>query len=146
MTETKYGKYIITDLNRTPDALGTRVYCLHGGVFEGAPYVDCAWFWPQSGAVVVVDEAHTHDFGEVVTFFGSNPEDPTDLGGEIEFHLGDEAHTLTKSCVIFVPQGVPHCPLILKSVRRPIFHFATATDKNYRGPHEMQPDAADRRP
>ena len=109
----------------------------HGGVFEGAPYVDGAWFWPQSKEVVVVDTGHSHDFGEVVTFFGSNPDDPTDLCGEIEFWLEDEPHTITKSCVIFVPKGVKHCPLILKRVDRPIFHFATATDKNYRGPHEM---------
>ena len=78
MNDTKYGKYIVTDLNKAPDSLGTRVYCLHGGVFEGAPYVDCAWFWPQPEEVVVVDKGHTHDFGEVVTFFGSNPDDPTD--------------------------------------------------------------------
>jgi hypothetical protein len=137
MAETKYGKYVITDLNKVADPLGTRVYCLHGGVFEGAPYVDCAWFWPQSKEVVVVDKGHTHDFEEVVTFFGSNPADPTDLGGEIEFWIGDEAHTITKSAVIFVPRGIQHCPLILKRVDRPIFHFATATDKNYKGPLEM---------
>jgi hypothetical protein len=138
MTKTKYGKYIVTDLNKVADSLGTRVYCLHGGVFEGAPYVDCAWFWPQPKEVVVVDKGHAHNFGEVVTFFGSNPDDPTDLGGKIEFWLGGEPHTITKSCVIFVPKGVTHCPLILKKVDRPIFHFATATDKNYRGPHELK--------
>jgi hypothetical protein len=138
MAETKYGKYVVTDLNKIPDALGTRVYCLSGDVFEGAPYVDCAWFWPQSKEVVVVDKGHTHAFGEVVTFFGANPADPTDLGGEIEFWIGDEPHTITKSAVIFVPPGIQHCPLILKRVDRPIFHFATATDKNYKGPHEME--------
>jgi hypothetical protein len=137
MPESKYGKYIIADLNKVPDALGTRVYCLHGGVFEGAPYVDCAWFWPRSEEVVVVDKGHAHDFEEVITFFGTNPEDPTDLGGEIEFWLGNEPHTITKSSVIFVPRGVVHCPLILKKVNRPIFHFATATDKKYRGPQEL---------
>lgn len=138
MAESKFGKYIVTDLNKVADSLGTRVYCLHSGIFEGAPYVDCAWFWPQPKEVVVVDEGHRHDFGEVVTFFGSNPEDPTDLCGEIEFWLEDEKHTITKSCVIFVPPGVKHCPLILKKLDRPVFHFATATDPNYRGPHEME--------
>jgi hypothetical protein len=88
--------------------------------------------------VTVVDKGHVHDFGEVVTFFGSNPEDPTDLGGEIEFWLEDEKHTITKSCVIFVPPGIRHCPLILKRLGRPVFHFATATDRNYRGPHETE--------
>jgi hypothetical protein len=138
MNKTEYEKYIITDLNKVPDSRGTRVYCLHGGVFEGAPYVDCAWFWPRSEEVVVVDKGHTHEFEEVVTFFGSNPDDPTDLGGEIEFWLGDEPHTITKSCVIFIPKGLKHCPLIIKKLDRPVFHFATATDKNYKGPDEIE--------
>jgi hypothetical protein len=106
-------------------------------VFEGAPYVDCAWFWPKPKEVVVVDKGHAHDFGEVITFFGSNPDDPTDLCGEIELWLGGEPHTLTKSCVIFVPKGLVHCPLIIKNLDRPVFHFATATDENYKGPLEM---------
>lgn len=136
MTESKYAQYIITDLNTTADALGKRIYCLHSGILAGAPYLDCAWFMPRPEEVVVVDKGHTHEFGEVVTFFGSNAEDPTDLGGEIEFWLGGEPNIITKSCIIFVPKGVSHCPLILKRVDRPIFHFASATDPNYRGPHE----------
>lgn len=138
MPESNYEKYIITDLNNVADELGTRVYCLNGDVFQGAPYVDCAWFWPQSGEVVVVDKGHCHDFNEVITFFGSNPDDPTDLCGEIEFGLGDESHILTKSAIIFVPAGVQHCPLVIKKLDRPVFHFATATDVNYRGPQEME--------
>jgi hypothetical protein len=86
--------------------------------------------------VVIVDKGHTHDFGEVVTFFSSNPDDSTDLCGEIEFWLGDDPRTITKSCVIFVPKGIKHCPLILKKLNRPVFHFATATDENYRGLNE----------
>jgi len=144
MGETKYGKYILTDLNKVADSRGTRVYCLHGGVFDGAPYVDCAWFWPKAKEVVVVDKGHTHDFEEVVTFFGSNPDDTTVLDGEIEFWLGDEPHTITKSSVIFIPKGVKHCPLIIKKLDRPVFHFATATDKNYRGPLEMENQSVDK--
>lgn len=137
MSETNFGKYIIADLNNVPDELGTRVYCLNGDVFQGAPYVDCAWFWPQPEEVVVVGKSHCHDFGEVVTFFGSNPDDPADLCGQIEFGLGGESHTITKSSIIFVPAGIQHCPLIIKKLDRPVFHFATATDVNYKGPHEM---------
>jgi hypothetical protein len=68
----------------------------------------------------------------MIGFFGSNPEDPYDLGGEIEFWLEDEKHILTRSCLIFVPRGMKHCPLILKRVDRPIFHFSTVTGGQYR--------------
>lgn len=134
MTERKMERYIITDINNEPDALGTRLYCLHGGIFAGAPYLDIAWFTPQPKERVVVNEGHVHDFEEVITFFGSNPDDHTDLCGEIEIWLDGEPYTLTKSCIIFVPQGVEHCPLIIKRADRPIFHFATGTGAGYQGP------------
>lgn len=131
-------KYILTDLNKVPDELGTRLYCLHGGMFEGAPYLDCAWFSPQPGERRVVTESHTHDYPEVVTFFGSDPDDPTDLCGEIEFWLDGEPQILTKSCIIFVPKGMSHCPLIIKRAERPVFHFATSMDPEYQGPHQKR--------
>jgi hypothetical protein len=74
---------------------------------------------------------HTHDADEIIGFFGNNPQDPYDLGGEIEFWLEDEKHILTKSCLIFVPRGMKHCPLILRRVDRPIFHFTTVTSGQY---------------
>ncbi|MDY6825585.1 MAG: hypothetical protein SVV67_00175 [Bacillota bacterium] len=128
--------YIITDLNKVPDKLGTRLYCLHSGVFEGAPYLDCAWFSPQQEERVVVDKGHVHDYPEVITFFGSDPDDPADLCGVVELWLDGKPQTLTKSCIIFVPSGMEHCPLIIKRADRPIFHFATSNDPNYKGPHE----------
>jgi len=75
----------------------------------------------------------THDFDEILGFCGTNFDDPTDLCGEIELWLGDEPQILTKSCIVFIPRGLVHCPLRIKRVDRPIFHFGTGTSGMYTG-------------
>ena len=74
---------------------------------------------------------HSHDFDEVITFVGSNVEDPYNLGGEIEMWLEDESQLLTKSSLLFIPRGMKHCPSIIKRVDRPIFHTAMGTGGLY---------------
>ena len=143
MAETKYGKYIVTEMKpdlklpsfsvqpeESPAGRATRVLYLDNEVIKGAFYVSCSWFW--RGNDWVGAEAHTHDFDEVITFFGTNPEDPWDLCGEIELWLGDERHMLTKTCMVFVPKGLKHCPLIIRRADRPIFHFTAGPSNLYR--------------
>ena len=74
---------------------------------------------------------HTHDCPEIIGFFSNDPDNPNELGGEIEFWFEDEKHIITKSCLIFVPAGLKHCPLIIRKADRPIFHFSTLTEGEY---------------
>ena len=142
MGEAKYGKYIITeakpDLKRpsyrsdaAEIAAGnhTRLLYLDDEVIKGAFYVECVWYWKESEQPIV--RAHTHAFDEVIAFLGTNREDPQELCGEVELWLGDEKHILTKSCLLFVPKGMKHCPLIIRRVDRPIFHFTTGPGGRY---------------
>jgi len=94
--------------------------------------MNVSWYFrPPATPMPEGSGPHTHDADEIIGFFGNNPQDPYDLGGEIEFWLEDEKHILTKSCLIFVPRGMKHCPLILRRVDRPIFHFTTVTSGQY---------------
>lgn len=142
MAETKYGKYIITgaksdlelpsyrrDAAEIAAGSHTRLIYLDEEVIKGAFYVECVWYWKGSEEAIV--RAHTHPFDEVITFFGTNPEDPKDLCGEVELWLEDEKHILTKSCLVFVPKGMKHCPLVIRRVDRPIFHFTTGPGGKY---------------
>jgi len=143
MAESKHGKYIITKtksdltlpdfrreaLKTAPNTRTPMIY-LDDEVLKGAFYVECVWFWKGMEKPEV--EAHTHNFDEVITFFGTNPNDPQDLCGEVEIWLEDEKHILTKSCLIFVPKGMKHCPLHIKRVDRPIFHFTAGPAKSYK--------------
>ena len=91
--------------------------------------MNCSWYLRPPAKPM--EEGHSHDSDEIIGFFGSDPQNPHDLGGEIEFWLEDEKYILTKSCLIFAPKGMKHCPLILRRVDRPIFHFSTVSGGQY---------------
>ena len=63
------------------------------------------------GTPVMADMAsgHRHKFDECFLFLGSNPENVDDLGGEVEFWLGEgdeaEKYMLTESTAIYIPAG-----------------------------------------
>jgi hypothetical protein len=140
MAESKYGKYIIYKPKpdrKPPEGMVippnineylTTVTYLDSEYVKGAFVVDCCWFWKGSDSG---PQAHTHDFDEMLAFYGSNPEDPFDLCGEVEMWLDDEKYMLTKSCIVFIPAGLKHCPLIVRRADRPIFHFGIGTAGMY---------------
>ncbi len=147
MAELKTGKYIITDIK--PDKLfpgekpwegrqsagkrnmPTHVMWLDGEVIPGAFVSECVWIWPECASEKPAAEAHTHDFTEAITFFGTNFEDPGDLCGEVELWLDGEKHILTRSFMAYIPAGMTHCPLIVRRAERPIFHFTVGLGGDY---------------
>jgi hypothetical protein len=138
MTESKYSKYIVSELKMPKSKqkiaeeyskYAKRILWLDDQVVEGAFHMNTAWY--LKAATTLENTPHTHDSDEIIGFFGNNPEDPSDLGGEIEIWLEDEQHIITKSSLIFVPADMKHCPLILRRVDRPIFHFTTVPGGQY---------------
>lgn len=139
--ERKYEKYIITQPkeNRVPEFFGppakhvqaTNMGFLDDDVVKGGFYCETVWFTKGSEEIAV--HPHTHDYDEVLAFYGSNPDKPDELGGEIEEWIDNEKYVLTKSCFLFVPKGLKHGPLIIRRVDRPIFHFATGNSGFYHG-------------
>jgi quercetin dioxygenase-like cupin family protein len=139
MAETKYGKYIVTqpkpertasgepEPKDSPDVM-TSVAYLDNRVIPGSLYVESGWFWKPTS---YSPPPHTHDFDEVLAFFGSDPKNPQDLCGEVELWLEDEQHLLTKSCMVFIPRGLKHCPMNIRRADRPIFHFSTGSSSDY---------------
>jgi hypothetical protein len=146
VAETKYGKYFITEpkpnlkypsfrqeeVDRSDKGQASFLY-LDNELLKGAFYVECMWFWPGPGFWPnQLIKAHTHNFDEVLAFFGTNPNDPHDLGGEMEIWLDDEKHTMTKSFMVFIPKGLKHAPVTIKKLDRPILHFSVGPGKMYR--------------
>ncbi len=138
MSESKYAKYIVTDLivpeekkkiEADYNRYAKRILWMDKNVVEGAFHMNTAWY--LNAAKTLEDRPHVHDSDEIIGFFGNDPENPYDLGGEIEMWMEDEMHIITKSALLFVPAGMKHCPLILKRVDRPIFHFTTVPGKLY---------------
>jgi hypothetical protein len=146
----KYQKYIMTDVNKdylatlkTPKSIleqrkagnyydGVYMFHLDDKILPGGFYTDCHWIREMKGNGGVQTEiAHTHDFGETLGFVGSDPYHPQELGGEIEFWLEDEQYILDKSCLIFVPSGMKHLPLIFRRIDRPFFFWTASDSKKY---------------
>jgi hypothetical protein len=109
----------------------TRLACLDGAGIEGGFYTENVWFYEGNKDIAFC--SHKHDFDEVLAFFGSNTEELIDLCGKTELWLDDEKHILQKSCLIVMPKGLKHCPLIIRSVDRPIFSYFTGAASLYGG-------------
>ncbi|MCX8032254.1 MAG: cupin domain-containing protein [Thermoleophilia bacterium] len=151
MSDSKYGKYIITEdlMPPMPEAMvkamedqaregkildRTLLLGITSSIIPECPlFVGCEILWGLPGGKPVdIEIAHTHDFDEVIGFVGTNRNYPRELGGEIEILIGGERHTLTKTCLIFIPRGVTHCPVTLKRIDTPIVMFEACNDPNYR--------------
>lgn len=152
MADSKYGKYIINKLQQPVEeapwnppvtaagkGTGGRVLYLDNDVIPGAFYMETVWIMPRPALTKEQVEAakkrgpgpHTHKIDEVIAFFGTNHNDPYDLGAEVELWLGDEQHIITKTSLVFVPAGLKHCPLVFRKVERPVFHYTTFAGKQY---------------
>ena len=139
MSETKYGKNIITEIKTKeeapwapkfkPDELIPMLH-LDSSVINDAFYVETAWTLPAF-ANETHGEPHKHDYDEVLAFVGTNPDDPYDLGGEVELWIDGEQNISDRSFIAFIPAGTEHCPLNIRRVDRPIFHFTAGPGKMY---------------
>ena len=139
MAKSKYAQYILTDVH-TPEEMDPQtikkfeewnhlILWIDDKVVPGSFQMNCCWY------VKVPDNQpyfqHKHDVPEIIGLFGSAYQNPHDMGGEVEFWMEDEKFVINESCMIFVPAGVKHCPLYLKRVDRPIFHFTVVTSPLY---------------
>jgi hypothetical protein len=115
-------------LPSAPPGFLTRLLWIDGKKLKGAPYMEAVWFLTSNDTG---PEEHSHDFDEFLGFVGTNPEKPEELGAEITFFMGGEAVTVTKSCLVHVPRGVKHSPLLVPSLDRPIIHFSGGNGGDY---------------
>lgn len=147
------GKYIMQELklpaiHATPkavadyEALGKRrIHWMDDQNMPGCCQINTSWYFAanreqqlhptEETNVYTKWQCHVHDVDEILCFYGSDPEDPYNLHGEIELILGDESHILTKSSLIYVPAGMRHSTPLVNRIDRPIFHFSMVLNPNY---------------
>jgi hypothetical protein len=139
MAESKYGKYVITELQEPESRkkfavdyakYAQRILWIDKIVLPGAFNMNASWY--LNAGPTIDDKPHTHDHDEIIGFFSNDASRPHDLGGIVEIYLEDELQIITKSAMIFVPAGMVHCPLYLRRVDRPIFHFTAVLDGLYK--------------
>ena len=135
MSEGKYGKYFISGPvpEITPPSNGPIVGYLNGELFEGSNEYFAHWalLTPQKDPSQrmpdrpewgkVFHGPHKHKYPEILVHLGMNPDDPLDLGGEVEMCMGPEMekHIITNTTFLFIPANFVHAPWIIKKVTRP---------------------------
>lgn len=138
MPKSKYAKYVVTKLKEPEERkkiapvynkYAHRILWMDEDVVPGAFNMNASWY--LKAGTTIDNVPHTHDHDEIIGFFSNDAQNPYELGGEIEMWLEDDKQIITKSCMIFVPAGMKHCPLILRRVDRPIFHFTAVMAGRY---------------
>jgi hypothetical protein len=92
---------------------------------------------PAEGLKAVGQHAH-NDFDEIYFFYGTDPQDNTRLGGQVEMWLGSgadaEKFVMRDPTAVFVPKGLAHNPWIVTRVNnptQPIMVTSVAFTRNY---------------
>ncbi|MBN1367875.1 MAG: hypothetical protein JW967_08100 [Dehalococcoidales bacterium] len=127
MAKKKYEKNLVTKPAREIGAgkppmkgreIPTMTYMSDDLVPGSKTYIELGWIWDMPSINPHILE-HSHDYNEIVLHFGSDHENPEDLGAEIEFVVGGEPIKINKTSAIYIPKGVKHGPLTWKKVNRP---------------------------
>jgi hypothetical protein len=137
-------KYIKRDIQSLkgqaahPEVKGPVLALLSNESFGGHNFIT-TW-WPISQPFEMVSETHFHDFDQYMMFIGGDINNMMDLGGEVEFSLGEpdgelEKLVFTRAAIVYVRAGMRHGPLNFKKVndpRKPIlYNDMTFTVNNY---------------
>jgi quercetin dioxygenase-like cupin family protein len=139
------GKGGSTSKDPVPGVKATHVMTADESVQKGFFTVDCTWLW-SGAAKGPVGDPHTHNFSHVIGIIGGHPDDPHDLGGEVTFWLDGNKEVLTRSGLIFVPEGVVHGPILFNKITRPVFFVTIAmTGKYTRTPSTQSTSAKDKK-
>lgn len=81
-------------------------------------YIETSWIVGMPDPNPPLTE-HSHDHDEIILFYGSDPNNTEDLGGEYEFVFDGKPVTIDSTTAIYVPKGVKHGPLTCKRFDRP---------------------------
>jgi hypothetical protein len=100
----------------------TMTYMSEDQVNAAKYYLEFGWIWdivkPNIGEMV-----HNR-VDEIVVHLGGDPQNPEDLGADLEIGIGGELFTINSSSVAFLPKGMRHGPLTWKKVRKPHIEMA----------------------
>ncbi|HEY97483.1 MAG TPA: hypothetical protein G4O16_04805 [Dehalococcoidia bacterium] len=145
MAETKYDKYIIEyDPSRYPNERRPVMARMESSVMEGSHFYLIHWMMPNVAASFADrpmggHPPHIHRDVELLFHIGTNPDDPMDLGSEVEIYLGPELerHVFNRTCCIYIPPNFIHGPWRPLNTTRPwifieVNQGGEHTEKSYR--------------
>ena len=130
MTENKYDHLFVSGVD--PEIQAHRPYAtigfLDGTTFEGCNEYQIFWVGPKPYGAYgtkawgeISHGPHTHKYPELFVHLGTDPDNPYDLGAEVEMHVGPEMekHIITRSTIMCLPADFVHGPWRILKVTRP---------------------------
>ncbi len=132
------------------------VLWLDDEVIPGGYYGENTWIWPKSyphqipQAELVKRTAnpkpmfpHVHDFPEILSWWGTDPNHPEDTTA-MGMVMGDEEIPLNKSWVAYIPAGMMHMPTRRpegKITGKPVCHWTSGPGGTYNREGEDKAEA-----
>jgi hypothetical protein len=145
MAETKYGKYFINyDPKQFPDERRPVMARMQDSIMKGSHFYIVHWVFPDFAAPLgdypyAGHPPHIHKDAELLFHIGTNPDDPMDLGAEVEMYMGPELerHVFNTTTVIYIPPNFIHAPWRPLKTERPwifieVNQGPSHTEKSYR--------------
>lgn len=85
-------------------------------------YIEFGWIWDVPKPPI--PKMRHDNFDEIVLHIGSDPDNPENLGGTLQFGMGEDMLDLNTNHCMYIPRGMDHGPLIWKEVRKPLIEMA----------------------
>lgn len=100
----------------------TMTYMSRTQIPEATNYIEFGWIWNVPRPPI--PKMRHDDYDEIVLHIGSDPAHPEDLGGVLQFGVGEDLLELETTHCVYCPKGLDHGPLKWKEVRRPLIEMA----------------------
>jgi len=116
------------------------LHWIDADVIPGAYYGETTWIWPpdypdqvswqeliKRGMKAPGMFPHVHDFPELLSWWGTDPENPGDTSS-MAMQMDDEVIPLETSWVAYIPSNLPHMPTRAagnKVTKRPVCHWVS---------------------
>jgi hypothetical protein len=126
MAATRYGKYIKSLSFEDRGQGGFRQGVVMDGRFLGLDaHISYGAYWTAGKMRQGDGKAHRHDFNQIMLWLGTDMNDLSELGAEVEVCLGEEmnTHMITTSTAVAVPKGMPHFPATITRMDRRIIYM-----------------------
>lgn len=85
-------------------------------------YVEYGWIWAVPDPNPLIGE-HTHEYDQIALHIGTDPQNPEDLGAELEMTINGESITINKTHSVYLPKGVAHGGIRWTRVDRPVIEM-----------------------
>jgi hypothetical protein len=122
MANRKYERNFISNPLIEGKDVKYRLFCQGSKTGLGG-VMDNYWFrWNCIAKPVVMAEPHSHDFDEILHFYGADASDVSDFQAIVEFSMGEEQeiYTITQPTIVYIPAGLVHAPINFKVVKKPV--------------------------